>query len=138
MSAVLAPFMAAATEEEVGCLWSWGQGAHRLVGGPISSLVPPQCPRLVEMELLGSEDWKTEKVLLLGGRALSKAWAQGRGPSIRGVSGGSLPLGCPGSGFKMGLTSSPSLACPTRALPVRGAVSGQWLKPTCQAFHCPG
>lgn len=32
MSAVLAPFMAATTEEEVGCLWSWGQGAHRRMG----------------------------------------------------------------------------------------------------------
>lgn len=41
MSAVLALFMAAATEEEVGCLWSWGQGAHRLVGGSYQLFSPP-------------------------------------------------------------------------------------------------
>lgn len=40
MSAVLAPFVAAATEEEVGCLWSRGQGAHRRMGDPVSSSVP--------------------------------------------------------------------------------------------------
>lgn len=37
MSAV--PFVAAATEE-VGCLWSWTQGAHRRVGDSISLSVP--------------------------------------------------------------------------------------------------
>ena len=34
------PFVAAATEEEVGCLWSWAQGAHRRVGDSISLSVP--------------------------------------------------------------------------------------------------
>ena len=38
MSAV--PFVAAATEKEVGCLWSWAQGAHRRVGESISLSVP--------------------------------------------------------------------------------------------------
>lgn len=40
MSAVPAPFVAAATEKEVGCLWSLGHSAHRLVG-VLSAL---QCP----------------------------------------------------------------------------------------------
>lgn len=64
--------------------------------------------------------------------ALSKAGAQRE--TVRAVSGGSLPLGCPGSGFRMGLTSSPSVACSSLALPPRGAVSGQWIRPTDQAF----
>lgn len=42
MSAVPAPFVAAATEEEVGCLWSLGHGAHRLGGGGCPTAL--QCP----------------------------------------------------------------------------------------------
>lgn len=35
----------------------------------------------------------------------------------------------------MGLTSPLSVACPALALPVRGAVSGQWIRPIGQAFY---
>lgn len=58
MSAVLAPLVAAATEEEVGCLWSLGQGAPRLVG-VLSAL---ECPT-VSMPG-GMENWKAESVFL--------------------------------------------------------------------------
>lgn len=34
----------------------------------------------------------------------------------------------------MGLTSPLSVACPALALPVRGAVFGQWIRPTGQAW----
>lgn len=60
----------------------------------------------------------------------------GRGLSIRGVSGGSLPLGCPGSGFRVGLTSAPSVGCPAPALPVRGAGLASGVRLTDQASHC--
>lgn len=65
LSAVPAPFVAA-REEEVGCLWAWGQGAHRRVRGSCQLLCPLQCPCLVQVELLGSGVWEAARVLLLG------------------------------------------------------------------------
>lgn len=60
LSAVPAPFVAAATEEEVGCLWSLG---HRLVGGGV--------PLFFSVSkwafLVGVEAGNAERVLLLGG-----------------------------------------------------------------------
>lgn len=107
MSAVLAPFVAAATEEEVGCLWSLGQGAYRLEG-VLSALQSPTVPVPGRSRGLGRQKGTSPGAI----RVLSKAWAQGRGPSVRDVSGGSLPLGCPGSGFRVGLTSLLCVARP--------------------------
>lgn len=130
------------------CLWllpqrrKWaacGHGAKVPTGG-WEILSAPQFPAVSMSGTRGvAGPWR------LGGRqgtspgavcALSKAWAQGE--TVRGVSGGSLPLGCPGSGFRVGLTSSLSVACCTPVLPPRGAVSGQWNRSTGQAFHGQG
>lgn len=74
MPAVL--FVAAATEEEVGCLWSWAQGAHRR-GAVLSACLSPAVSAPGTRGVAGPRG--------LGGRqetspgavcALSKAWAQ--------------------------------------------------------------
>lgn len=133
MSAVPAPFVAAATEEEVGCLWSLGHGAHRLGRGSPTVLQGPTA-RMPG----GSGGRECRKGPSLGRPVhFPRTGAQGRGPSIRGVSGGSLPLGCPGCGFIAGLTSLPSESCPA-ALPVRKTAFGQRIRPTDQAFQCQG
>lgn len=136
-SAVLAPFVAAAARRK----WAaCGHGAKVLEGGWGSNqfLCPPQCQCPVEVNCWALAARRQAGYFSQGGLYTFQGLGPGRGLSIRGVSGGSLPLGYPGSGFRVGLTSPPAVACPAPALPVRGAVPGQWVRLTDQASHCQG
>lgn len=107
-------------------LTGWGGGCPTVLQGPTARMPG------------GSGGRECRKGPSLGRSVhFPRTGAQGRGLSIRGVSGGSLPLGCPGCGFIAGLTSLPSEAC-SAALPVRETAFGQWIRPTDQAFQCQG
>lgn len=116
MSAVLAPFVAAATEEEVGCLWSLGQGARRLVG-VLSAL---QCPTVSVPG--GMENWKAESVLL-GSLCTFRGLGPGQRPVCPRCFRRLASSGLPRKWFQSG-TDQPSIC----GLPRRPCLGGeQWL-----------
>lgn len=74
---MLALLVAAATEEEVGFLWSWGQGARRWMGvrsaplSPIASM--PGGSGVAGLWRLGGKQAASPRAVCV----LAKAWARG-------------------------------------------------------------
>lgn len=118
-----------------GLLVVMGPRCSQVDGGPVSPSVPHSIHAWWKRGCWALATGRQAGCFSQGGVCTCQSLGPGRGLSIRGVSGDSLPLGCPGSGFRVGLTSPLSVACPALALPVRGAAPGPWVRLTDQASH---